>query len=481
MVKRSRVLFESEIRKLLESPGPVDLTINRFTDLLSEYLDDAVVSLFLYEQEVGQLFLKSTSLKLNAGREAIRFTADGTISSLAIGEGRVVKMREVNRPDRSTLEAGYYVFPLQRGEDILGVATIERVAARDLGVVQIDVVRRAVGQLSEAVATAKKEADLSQRMTNISAINEAGVTLVSLKELPELLKTSTAVATLIMGAGSCVIRIYDDETGTYVPQDCYGLADDDLRQRVLLLDRLVTEKVLAGRKPVLVRDLSSSAEYEEFAPFVRTLICHPLMAGKDVVGIITIFNKNTGSTFAPPYFTDEDLGCLARLSRYVEKAVGEAMAHGENKELQERDEITGLPDIKYFGPRLEAEISRARRFGSRLVIIACETNLRQYGDSLEFRSRYRKMIREVAEALRGSLRQYDIVASLGEGRFVMILPQAEDGTVSTTVRAEIAVGKALEKFRETLEGALPEIKFSKVIYPDDGENADSLMGALLNG
>lgn len=478
MAKKSRVLFESEIGKLLESRDPVDLTIHRFTRLLSEYLDDSVVSLFLYEQEEGQLFLKSTSLRLNPGSETIRFTAAGTISSLAIGEGRSVSMQEISRPGSSSLQAGYHVFPMQEGEETLGVVTIERVAPRGLGVVQLDVARRSVGRLSGTVAAAKKEADLSLRMTKISAINEAGVTLLSHKELSELLKTSTAVAALIMGAGSCVIRIYDDVTGAYVPRDCYGLAAEDLRSQILHLDRLVTEKVISGGKPVVVRDLSRRREYGEFDTLVRTLLCHPLKAGKDVVGTITLFNKNTGSTFAPPYYTDEDLVSLARLSKYVEKAVVEAMADEEKKELQERDEVTGLPDMKYFGPRLEAEISRAGRFGSRMVILACETGLRPDGDSLEARSSYRKMIRRVAEAIKGSLRQYDIIASLSEGRFVMILPQAEDGTVSASVRVERAVGRALERIGETREGALPEIRFSKVIYPDDGENAESLMEAL---
>ena len=78
------------------------------------------------------------------------------------------------------------------------------------------------------------------------------------------------------------------------------------------------------------------------------------------------------------------------------------------------------------------------------------------------------MIRKVAEAIRGSLRQYDIIATLSEGRFVMILPQAEDGTVSATARVERAVGRVLETISETREGPLPEIRFSMAARSEVG-------------
>jgi GGDEF domain-containing protein len=478
MTRKSRVVFESEISRILMSAETVDLTVHRFAGQLSEFLENSAVSVYLYEPEAGQLFLKGTSRTISSGGKAFRFSAEGTIPSLAIHEKRVLSLREVRRPEGSSLEADCHVFPMQEEEVVLGVVTIEHVAPGNLGVVQLDVARRAVKQLSAIVGKAKREAELSMRMAKISAINEAGVTLVSNKDLPELLKICTAVTSLIMGAGSCIIRTYDEGTDSYVPGDYYGLSDPELRKNVLALDHLVNRKVLEEGQPVLVRDLSRRKDLREYAREVRTLLCHPLKAEGDIVGTMTIFNKSTGNTFTPPYFTDRDMGDMARLLKYVETAIAEAMKHDMASGCQERDEMTGLPNMRHFGSRLRAEISRARRFGSRMVILACETNLRQGGESLKFRNRYRKIMRRVVEAIESSLREYDVIAAMDEGMFVMILPQAEDGTVSATVRMEVAVEQALREFREKTPGAVPDISFSRVLYPEDGEDVGTLMAGL---
>jgi GGDEF domain-containing protein len=478
MARKSRVVFESEVSRILESAEAVDLKVHRFAGQLSDFLENASVSVYLYEPEAEELFLKSTSRTVSSDAREFRFSAAGTIPSLAIHEKRSVFLQEIKRPEGSSMGAGYHVFPMREEEVILGVVTIEHVAPKNLGVVQLDVARRVVKQLSGIVGKAKSEAEQSMLMTKVSAINEAGITLVLHKDLSELLKTSTAVMSLIMGAGSCIIRTYDEATDGYVPGDCYGLSDPELRKSVLSLDLLVSREVVEKGKPVLVRDLSRREDLKEYAGLVRTLICHPLKAQGDIVGTMTIFNKSTGNTFTPPYFTESDLGDMARLSKYVETAIVEAMHYDRTCGIQERDEMTGLPNMKQFKSRLRAEISRARRFDSKMVILSCETNLRQNGESLKSRNRFQKMMKKVVEAIESSLREYDIIAAMDEGRFIMILPQAEDGTVSATVRVELAVEQALRGFRGKMPDAAPEISFSRVLYPEDGEDVGTLLAAL---
>jgi GGDEF domain-containing protein len=477
MVRKSRVQFESEVDRLLALAGAIGPKIQTFAVKLSEFLEDSSVSVFFYEQEAEQFYLIGTSLKLCPDSGTFRFAAAGTISSLAILEGRPLSLQEVNRPRESAAEAGYHVFPLRKDDSTLGVVTIQHVGERGLGPVQLDVARRTIHKLSGIIGEAKKESDLSQRMTRIAAINEVGVSLVSHQKLEDLLKTATAVTALIMGAGVCIIRTYDEASGSYVPGDCYGVVDKDLRRKVLDLDRRAAEKVLADGRPLLMRSLSGE-EFREFADLVRTFICHPLKSGKDVIGSLSVFNKNTGNAFAAPYFTEEDLGNLTRLSKYVEQAITGIVANSRTKELQDRDETTGLPDMKYFKDRLRAEISRAERFEGKMVLLTCETSLRQHGESLPSRSRFQKMIRGVAQAIRQALREYDVVASTGEGRFSMILPQAEDGTMSAAVRVKVAVDLAVREFRNEMPDLSPEISFQKVLYPEDGEDAETLLSAM---
>lgn len=480
MQKKSRVLFESDVEGLLKSAEKLEVKIHRFSGLLSEYLAGSAVAVFLYEPEAGQLFLKSTSMNLAENGKVFRFAADGTVAALAIHENRVVSLREVDRPPESGLEGSCHFFPLQHGDEMLGVLMAQVVAPAGPGALQLDVIRKTVSLLSEIVGREKKDAEVSSRMMKISAINEAGVTLVSHKNLAELLQTTTAITALIMGAGSCVIRTYDEATGSYLVRDCYGLGDEDQKLRVLELDRKALKQVVDTGRPLLVRETSSRDGYRDFSTVVSTFICHPLNGDGDMIGTISIYNKHTGDTFAPPYFTDEDLSNLSALTRYIGGAVGSARAREEAAALRDRDEVTGLPDADYLTSRLQAEISRAERFAGKLVLLSCETSLRSHGESLDHRSRYRKLIRAVADAVRDTLRDYDVVASVGEGRFAMILPQAEDGTVSATMRIRLAVERTVEEHRILLPGMDPETVFTTARYPEDGKDAADLLEALKN-
>lgn len=477
-MRKSRIAFESDFRRLLESEESLDHKLSRYTVLLSEYLDGSVVSLYLFEADAGLLFLKSTSRIQAPGGGAIRFSADGTISSLALCEKRMIALRETGRPAGSSLEASYYVYPMFEEDNMLAVVTIHHVAPSGLGRIQLDTARRTVARLSEIVGRAKKEAEVSRRMTKISAINEAGVTLLSHKELPDLLKTVTAVASLIMGAGSCIVRTYSESAGTFVPGDCYGLSDSRRRQRALKLDSLALQMVIDRGRAVLLRNLGREKEFETFVDTAHTLICAPLMSGEDMIGSITILNKNAGDAFTAPYFTGDDETNFIRLSKYVEKSVAEAMGHMKRKELCQHDEISGLPDNHYFESRLSAEINRASRFESRLVILVCETSLRQRGEGLHYRSRYSRLIKCAAAAITKTLREYDVVASLGDGRFGMILPQSEDGSVSAVARVKMSVEEALREYGEVLPEEKPTLSFAEAHYPDDGRDGSSLMAAL---
>jgi GGDEF domain-containing protein len=281
-----------------------------------------------------------------------------------------------------------------------------------------------------------------------------------------------------MGAEICIIRTYSESAGTFVPGDCYGLSDGRRRQRALKLDSLALQMVIDRGRAVLLRNLSREKEFATYADIAHTLICAPLMSGKDMIGSITILNKNAGDAFTAPYFTGDDERSFTRLSKYVEKAVVEAMGYMKSKELRKYDEISGLPDNRYFESRLGAEINRASRFESRLVILACETSLRQRGEGLHYRSRYSRLIKCAAATITKTLREYDVVASLGDGRFGIILPQSEDGSVSAVARVKMSVEEALREYGELLPEEEPTLSFAEAHYPDDGLDGSSLMAAL---
>ncbi len=469
--------FRVGVDRILGEPTTIDRKIKSFTSHLAAFLQDSSISVFLFEKEMGELLLKGTTVRYRQNGNAGRQSVAGTIFSLAVEEKRPLSLREFGLQADRRRKAEYYVFPLMATGDVAGVVSVQHVSEKALTEGKLAPAREAIECLAAEINRVRNEEEVSRKITIVSAINEAGVTLISTHELSDLFQLVTAMTSLIMGAESCVIRLYDDGVGKYTVRDCYGLQDKEVRRNILLLDRKAVLEVLDKSAPVLVRDLSENVNYREFSSFSSSFVCHPISSEEGTIGTITIFNKNSANTFSPSCFTEDDLGNFRRLVKYVEKAITNAMAFKSSRDLEERDEVTGLPNLRQYRARLFAEISRARRFNSKVVLINCEASL-PTADDLKGRGRARQVTRKLAHTIRDALREYDVIARIGEMKFGIILPEAEDGTISAIPRIENSVKKAMKELGALGAEVSLDVKFSQAVYPADGEDDESLLSFL---
>jgi diguanylate cyclase (GGDEF)-like protein len=154
--------------------------------------------------------------------------------------------------------------------------------------------------------------------------------------------------------------------------------------------------------------------------------------------------------------------------------VSNAISYERNERLKNQDEATGLPTLKYFQERLHHEISRAKRFRRRLVLMICEVDVRIPGDASRL-SRGDQVLRQVAKAVRDSLREYDVVARISEKKFGMILPEAEDGKVSAIPRIKKAIATKADEVRRRNPEARVDVRFGHAAYPEDGDDHERLI------
>lgn len=121
----------------------------------------------------------------------------------------------------------------------------------------------------------------------------------------------------------------------------------------------------------------------------------------------------------------------------------------EGRKLAIYDRVTGLYAYWYLQMRAEEEMSRAGRYRKPLAIVSlwCATK-----DAIE----------RTTATLPGALRATDLAAYLGNGHFVLLLPETN---------AEGA-GIVVERIRERV-GA--DITGAAVQYPDDGDRLSTLL------
>jgi diguanylate cyclase (GGDEF)-like protein len=137
------------------------------------------------------------------------------------------------------------------------------------------------------------------------------------------------------------------------------------------------------------------------------------------------------------------------------------------------DDLTGLPNRSLFADRGRNAIAKADRKGTRLALLFLDLdNFKNINDSFGHRLGD-ELLREVAQRLRGCLREQDTVARVGGDEFVVLVEEVADYDVNLlTLRIEGALGQPY-----ALEGsnAGTTVSIGISFYPDDGRDLDTLL------
>lgn len=140
--------------------------------------------------------------------------------------------------------------------------------------------------------------------------------------------------------------------------------------------------------------------------------------------------------------------------------------------LSRHDPLTGVGNYRQLHQALTAELARHSRAGRRFALILLDLdNFKMVNDSFGHLAGDR-ILRNVAEVLRESIRPGDTIARHGGDEFSVIAPETSEAEASSlALRLEAAVQRVVagEQNLTTSSGY--------AIYPEGGTSADELMGA----
>jgi diguanylate cyclase (GGDEF)-like protein len=467
--------FARKAGEILRSGKPIEDRLREFSGAVSGFVGGGTVSVLLFDRDSDDFFVRTSTLRVAPSSPELRFASEGTLEELALAERRPIVLEERDRPPGSRRQGSMLMFPLLFSGEPNGVLVVHAVTEAGLPEGHVSALADVSTLLSDAVGTSLREESALLRMTKIAAINEAGVNIISTLDLSRLLKLVATSACLIMEAESCVLRLLDPQTGTYGIREYYGMKTEEEQKDLFRMDKKAVTAVLKEEPSLLVRDVAADPAWQEFSGVARTVICLPLQGEGEAIGTVSIFDKFPHKTFFPSSFTTDDLSTFGKFLRYAEKAVGNAIAYERNDRLKNLDGDTGLPTLKYFQERLLHEISRAKRFQRRLVLMICEVQARIPEGPQSRAGRGDWAMKRVAKAVRDSLREYDVVARISEGKLGMILPEAEDGKISAIPRIKKAIAAEVEEIRKKAGDARIEVRFGHASFPEDGDDHEKLI------
>jgi len=282
---------------------------------------------------------------------------------------------------------------------------------------------------------------------------------IGLEELYILIMNSCIKGTR---AGGGSLFIFDEEHKELSLKTAWGLDEETIG----LIKRKANEKLKLWEKQRIPQAIIGREEGElvprnlKGVPEIETGICIPLIGrGEKLIGLVTLHNKTKNY-----HFSEEEKKLFSTFANYSAQAIENTMLYKSKERLSITDGLTGLYNHRHFQEQLEVEVKRAQRYDLALSLIMIDLDhFKEFNDTyghLEGDS----LLRKIAQILKSSLRETDLVARYGGEEFAVILPETDkEGASIAAERVRKTVSE--QTFGEV--GAKMTISLGVASYPDD--------------
>ncbi len=323
------------------------------------------------------------------------------------------------------------------------------------------------GQAAIALENARLYSTDLRRMRQIEIINLIARTAAAANDTQQFY---TMLADLVSDTfeGTMVAIVLVAPDGLLSIAACAGATQFDLQPFVASRRSGLLAEAFRKRMLVIDNDAAAHPERPPCLPNAGSELCAPLVSLGEVLGVIVLGHAQAS------FFTPDDRAIAQAAADVCSTAARNVQLSEQLRQLTNLDSLTGLYNHRYFQAAIAQEIPRARRHKKDFALVAL--------DLRDFRSANRALgmeggddlLRKVAAALRGALRNNDVIARYAADRFIVLLPEvASDG-----------LQVVLQKLQGTLAGiSLKGLSLSAHIaavrYPHDGDTEQALVKALI--
>lgn len=253
------------------------------------------------------------------------------------------------------------------------------------------------------------------------------------------------------------------------------------------------ESIVADRM-ILARKFEPH-KYERTRPdgTVLKVEGHPLPSG----GFVTTYTDITEITRARQALEEKEQELIRHLDDLeMEKAMTEQQAQQivemaedlsvQNKEIEadlkqtdfeaKHDPLTGLPNRRFFLDHLQQALASALQLGtSKAVLFIDLDNFKPINDTLGH-DRGDQLLRDVAQALRQSVRDSDFVARLGGDEFAVIASMKPESGIGGVETVAERIGSALSIAVEGPGGTIQtSASVGVALFPTDSADLDGCL------
>lgn len=225
-----------------------------------------------------------------------------------------------------------------------------------------------------------------------------------------------------------LVKEDEDHEAVLEVQNAAGLLDrPEIREARFQVGEGIAGLVAETGAPVLVANLKDPAPTlkpprggKEPFPTEGSLLVVPMLHKGRVVGVLAFHSPQRGA------FDSDDVALLQALGAQAAMAVVNADLYQTTLELSVTDALTQLMNRRALNRILDAELVRAQRFNTPLVVLMLDVDhFKQYNDRMGHLLGD-EALKAVAAVLGTSVRKVDAVARFGGEEFCVILPRTDE-------------------------------------------------------
>ncbi len=286
--------------------------------------------------------------------------------------------------------------------------------------------------------------ELNKTLHNLSILYNISQAVNFIDDLKRLISVILDKAIETVNAEKGSLMLYDPSDNTLQVKVVYGLKDkkheDDINNGIVECQKMKPESGIAGKvfteKKSIITNLGGQDprfnQQFENSNNVSSLICVPLIAKGECIGIINITNKKNGKLF-----NKKDLEFVEALANQAAIAVDNAQLY----ELATKDGLTKLYIHRHFYFLLESEIKRVQRYHHVLSIIMMDIDNFKHVNDTYGHLVGDMVLKEIASTIQKTIRHVDIPARYGGEEFTIILPETpvlNSVTIAERLRQKIS-------------------------------------------
>ena len=465
LVRESQTLrAETDVRRVLARDEPLARRLAAVCAGLANRLQGGVCQLYLRESESETLLLQAASTPLDplAVREHLHF-GQGL-------PGRAAVLRRAVVLGGGDGDGGlcYAALPLLAGDEVVGVLAAQ--GERSSGGVELDLERlhAAAEALADELAGALRSARNERDSRRAARLGEVVAALGTCPNEQDAADQITASAVSLLEAQDAVLRLRDGASGRFRIASWSGVGE--WRKAALAeLERKLATEAMQERRLVRVADLAADPAWSEHAVGVSTAMIAPLLRDGRAIGCLSVLGKVPDDPLLGERFGPSEERILTTFAQHAQVALA-GLARTERGDAA--DPVTGLMAQPALRGRLEAELARSRARGHSLVLALLRADgldaLRDpaHGDAAD------RVALALAQALRATLRDFDVVARPEPNAFAMLVPEPDGEVPALLVALYRAARDALDKHGDAARAL--DLGLGYAVFPQDGADADEL-------